>query len=424
MIIANPSNKYNFKQWVSRFKREKSLAILSLLRYFGLRGGLLSLMFIRATSIFALAGCFFGCAAQVTTQPPSVPPQPVLLPDLTILDISLSGTGRVEVTISNVGKGFARYGVGSLLVYVDGQMKWRNSLAALPDQTFLTPGGRVLYTTPVQLVGRHEIRAVVVNEKKLVEENEANNVFVKVLGKEKIEVKPVVPAPIIGEKKTPKKVLDGLPAGPDIVVKDLDLSEDLELMIILSNAGQVDLRKDVIFQIQIFVNDQKISEFDHFIREVLKANSGNRYIIDPPFYVGITGISKVKVAISPELSSDDIRLKNNVLERTFVIFPFRIGPQRREEFSFPLLPARPRVGGQTEKVKIEARWEESSSSLMLSFKKSRGIKGVPTLSGKSPLKLEFPIAPEEIEKENDWSICITNHAEKKVEGHLIIQHPW
>jgi len=370
-----------------------------------------------------LAGCFFGCAAQVTTQPPSAPPQPVLLPDLTISDISLSGTGKVEVTISNVGKGFASYGVGSLVVYVDGQMKWRDSLGALPDHTFLTPGARVLYSTPVQLVGRHEVQAVLDNENKIVEENEANNVFVKILGKEKTEAKPVVPAPIIGEKKTPKRVLDSLPAGPDIVVKDLDLTEDLELTIILSNAGEVDLRKDVIFQIQIFVNDQKISEFDHFIPEVLKANFANRYIIDPPFYVGITGISKVKVSISPELSSDDIRLKNNVLERTFIIFPFRIGPQRKEEFSFSLFPARPRGEGQTEKVKIEARWEESSSSLMLSFKKSGRIKGLPTLSGKSPLKLEFPIPLEEIEKENVWSICMTNLAEKKVEGHLIIQHP-
>jgi hypothetical protein len=377
-------------------------------------------MFIRGTTIFALAGCFVGCAAQVATQPLSAPPQPVLLPDLTISDISLSGTSKVEVMISNVGKGFASYGVGSLVLYVDGQMKWRGSLGTLPDQIFLRPRGRVLYTTPVELVGKHKVQAVVDNEKKMVEENEANNVFMKVLGKEKEDAKRILPAPII-KKKSPKK--DGLPAGPDVVVKDLDLNEDLELMIILSNAGEVDLRKDVTFQIQIFVDDQEISKFDHFIREVLKANFGNRYIIDPPFYFGITGISKVKVSISPELSSDDIRLKNNALERTFIIFPFRIGPQRKEEFSFSLSLPRPRGEGQTEKVKIEARWEESSSCLVLSFKKSGNIKGIPTLSGKSPLKLEFPIPLEEIEKENVWSICITNLAEKKVEGHLIIQHP-
>jgi hypothetical protein len=422
MVIANPSNKYNFKQWVSRFTREKSLAIRCLLRYFCFQGGQIYFMFIRATTIFALGGCFFGCAAQVTTQPPSAPPQPVLLPDLTISDISLSGIGKVEVTISNVGKGFASYGVGSLLVYVDGQIKWSVSLGTLPDQTFLRPGGRVLYTTPVQLVERRKVQAVVDNEKKMVEENEANNVLMKILGKEKAEAKPIVPAPIV-EKNPPKKVLLALPAGPDIVVKDLDLTEDLELMIILSNAGEVDLRKDVTFHVQIFVNDQEISEFDHFIPEVLKANFANRYIIDPPFYLGITGISKVRVSISPELSSDDIRLKNNILERTFIIFPFRIGSQRKEEFSFSLSPARPRGEGPPEKVKIEARWEESSSSLMLSFKTSGSIKGTPTLSGKSPLKVEFPIPLEEVQKESVWSIFVTNLTEKKVEGHLIIQHP-
>src|SRR4030042_6391697 len=141
-------------------------------------------MFKGATAIFAVSIFLFSCAAQVTTQPPSAPPQPVLLPDLTISDISLSGIGKGEVMISNVGKGFARYGGGSLVVYVDGQMKWRDSLGTLPDQTFLRPGGRALYTTPVQLVGRHEVQAVVDNVKKMVEENEANKVFMKVLGKE------------------------------------------------------------------------------------------------------------------------------------------------------------------------------------------------------------------------------------------------
>jgi hypothetical protein len=171
------------------------------------------------------------------------------------------------------------------------------------------------------------------------------------------------------------------------------------------------------------VNNQKISEFDHFIPEVLKANFGNRYIIDPPYQVGIAGISKVKVSISPKLSSDDIRLENNVLERTFIIFPFKIGPQGREEFSFSFSAPRPQEEGQTEKVKTGARWEGSSSSLMLSFKKSGNINGMPTLSGKSPLKVEFPIPFEEVQKESVWSIFVTNLVDKKVEGHLIIQHP-
>ena len=463
-----------------------------------------------AITIFAFSIFLFSCAAQVTTQPPPAPPQSVLLPDLTISDISLGETGKVEVMISNIGKGPAPYRVGSLVIYVNGHLKWRDSLGTLPDQTFLQPGGFVLYTTPVELVGRHEVRAVVDNEAQMVEENEANNVFIKVLGKEILEVKPLLPdltitdlflnpqrklavtianvgdsplplgggnlkiivdgslkgsytlgslsnqsfLPMKGsitlttpltlvgrheidaqvdfthgvkesnaENNSLKKILDGAPFGPDIVVKDLDLTEDLELMIILSNAGEVDLRKDVTFRFRILVNDRKISEFDHLISEALKANFGNRYLMDPPYRVGIGGISKVKVSISPKLPSDDIRLENNVLERTFIIFPFRIGPQGREEFSFSFSAPRPQGDGQTEKVKTEARWEGGSSSLMLSFKKSGTLKGIPTLSGKSPLKVEFPIPSEEVQKENVWSVLLTNLIDKKVEGHLIIQHP-
>jgi archaellum component FlaG (FlaF/FlaG flagellin family) len=480
------------------------------MRYFGSKGGSILFMFKGAIAIFAFSIFLFSCAVQVITQPPPAPPQPVLLPDLTISDISLGETGKVEVMISNIGKGSAPYRVGSLVIYVDGHLKWRDSLGTLPDQTFLQPGGFVLYTTPVELVGRHEVRAVVDNDDQMVEENEANNVFIKVLGKEILEVKPLLPdltitdlflnpqrklavtianvgdsplplgggnlkiivdgslkgsytlgslsnqsfLPMKGsitlttpltlvgrheidahvdftsgvkesneENNSLKKILDGAPFGPDIVVKNLDLTEDLELMIILSNAGEVDLRKDVTFRFRILVNDRKISEFDHFISVALKANFGNRYLIDPPYGVGIAGISKVKVSISPKLPSDDIRLENNVLERTFIIFPFKVGPQGREEFSFSFSAPRPQGDGQTEKVKTEARWEGGSSSLMLSFKKSGTIKGIPTLSGKSPLKVEFPISFEEVQKESVWNVLITNLIDKKVEGHLIIQHP-
>jgi hypothetical protein len=60
---------------------------------------------------------------------------------------------------------------------------------------------------------------------------------------------------------------------------------------------------------------------------------------------------------------------------------------------------------------------------MLSFRKSGSTTGISTLSGKSPLKVEFPISSEEAQKESIWIISITNLVEKKVEGHLIIQHP-
>jgi hypothetical protein len=472
-------------------------------------------MFKGAIAIFAFSIFLFNCAKPNTAPTPSgspqlVPPQPVLLPDLTISDISLNEGGKVEVRISNIGRGPAPHPFGSLMIYVDGHLKWKDSLATLPDQTFLQPGGFILYTTPVVLVVKHEVRAVVDLEGMIIEENEENNVVTKILGKEKLEPKTLLPdltitdlflnprkklavtianigdspLPLDGgnlkilvdgslkgsytlrslseasflppkgsitldtpmtfvgrheidaridfpqgvkesneENNTLKKFLNGLPIGPDIVVKDIDLTEDLELLIILSNAGEVDLRKGVIFQIRILVNERKISEFNHFMGEALKANFGNHYPIEPPYRVGITGISRVKVSISPKLPSDDIRLENNVLERTFIIFPFKIGPHGREEFSFSFSTSRPQGESQAEKVRTEARWEGGSSSMMLSFKKSGTLKGIPTLSGKSPLKVDFSIPFEEIQKENVWSVLVTNLVDKKVEGHLIIQHP-
>jgi hypothetical protein len=493
--------------------------------YFSFQGGSISFMFKGAIATFAFSIFLFSCAAQVTTQPPPVIPsspsapsppspislpEPVFLPDLTISDISLSEAGKVEIVISNMGKGMVPSGVGSLVIYVDGDAKWRDSLTILPDQKFLQPGGSVIYTTPVELIGRHEVKAVVDDETKIDEENKGNNVLTKVLGKEKLEVKPLLPDLIITdlflnpqrkltvtianigdgplplgegnlkimvdgslkgsytlrslsdqpflpmkgsitlttpvtlvgrheidvhvdfsrgvkesneENNSLRKLLEGLPIGPDIVVKDLDLTEDLELSIILSNAGEVDLRKGVTFRVRIRVNERKISEFDHFISEVLRANFGNRYIIDPPYGIGIAGISRVKVSISPKLSSDDVRLGNNVMERTFIIFPFRIGAQGREEFSFSFSSSRPQGDSETEKIKAEARWEGGASSLMLSFKKPGTGKGIPTLSGKSPLKVEYPIPFEEFQKGGVWSIFVTNLVDKKVEGHLIIQHP-
>jgi hypothetical protein len=483
-------------------------------------------MYKGAIAIFALYAIVFGCAAQVATPPQSPPAPPVqplvpetvptserkpaLLPNLTILDISLSKTGKIEVMLSNRGEVPAPYGVGSLTIYVDGLLKWKESLGTLPDQTFLEPGGTTLYTTPVELVGKHEVQAVLDKEEKTVEKEELRKVFPKASEKDTLESKPLLPDGAItdlfltprrelavtifnsGESPLPlgdgnlkilvdgalkgsyalrrlsdqsflpvkgtitlttplmltgrheveahlgfpiemketnrennhlRRILEGALVGPDIVIKQLELTEDFELVIILSNAGQVDLRKGAIFQVQVFVNDQKMSEFDHFISEALKANLKNRYTVAPPYQVGIAGISKLKVSITPELPSDDVRLENNVLERTFIIFPFQIKPQGKEEFSFTFLAPRIRNRAQAEKVTVEARWEWGGSSLRLSFKKSGDADVIPTLTGKSPLRIEFPIPYEEAQKENFWSVFITNVIRKKVEGHLIIQHP-
>jgi hypothetical protein len=320
-----------------------------------------------------------------------------LLPDLAIIDLFLTPRKTVAVTVTNSGDSPLSLGEGNLKILVDGSLKGSYALRSLSDQASLPVKGTMTLTTPLVLVGRHEVDAHVGFPKELKESNEENNHL--------------------------RKVLEGPPAGPDIVVKQLELTEDLELMIVLSNAGEVDLRKGAIFQIHVSVNDQKMSEFDHFISEALRANSKNRYIIAPPYQVGIAGISRVKVSISPELPSDDIRIENNVIERTFIIFPFNIKPQGKEEFSFSFLTPRFLSKAQTEKVTIEARWEWGGSSLRLSFKKSGSVDGIPTLTGKSPLKVEFPIPFEESQKENVWSVFITNLIRKKVEGHLIVQHP-
>jgi hypothetical protein len=319
-----------------------------------------------------------------------------LLPDLSITDLFLNPRRKLAITIANNGDGPLPLGGGNLKIMVDGALKGSYTLGSLSDQSFLPSKGNITLTTPLTLVGRHEIDARVDFAHGLKESDLENNSL--------------------------KKILDGLPIGPDIVVKDLDLTEDLELVVILSNAGEVDLRKGVTFRIRIFVNGQKISEFDHFIPETLKANFGSRTLIDPPYRVGIGGISKVKVSIAPKLSSDDIRLENNVLERTFIIFPFRVAPHGREEFSFSFSASGPQGEGQTERVKTEARWEGGGSLITLSIKKLGVLQGTPTFAGRNSLKAEISI-PDGVQDENVWSIFVANLVDKKVEGQLIIQHP-
>jgi len=326
-----------------------------------------------------------------------IPEASFLLPDLTITNLFLNPKKRLAVTIANIGNSPLSMGLGNLKIFMDGQLKESYGLNSLSDQPFLQPKEHITFTTSLTVRGRREVQAHVETSHEMRELNKENNHL--------------------------ERVLEGLPIGPDILIKDLDLTEDFELCIILSNEGEVDLRRGVTFRIRVFVNGLKISEFDHFTSEVLKANFGNCYTIDPPYRVGISGTSKVKVSISPKLPSDDIRLENNILKRTFIIFPLRMTPQAKQEFSFSVSSYRLKDDGQSEKVKAEVRWEGGGSSLMLSFRGPEHIKSVPTFSGKSPLKVEFPIHFEEAQKERLWRVSVTNLVEKKVEGHLIIQHP-
>jgi len=335
--------------------------------------------------------------------PPPVPPRlevpeaPLLLPDLTITNLFLNPKKRLSVTLANIGNSPLPMGLGNLKIFMDGKLKGSYRLDSLSDQLFLQPKENVTLTTSLTVRGRREVQAHIETSHEMRGLSKENNYL--------------------------ERVLEGLPIRPEVVIKDLDLTEDLELCIILSNEGEVDLRRGVTFRIRVFVNGLKISEFDHFTSDVLKANFGNRYTIDPPYRVGISGTSKVKVSISSKLPPDDIRLEKNILERTFIIFPLRMTPQEKREFSFSVPCPRLKDDGQSEKVKAEVRWEGGSSSLMLSFKGPEHIESVPTFSGKSPLKVEFPIHSEETRKERLWRISVINLIEKKVEGHLIIQHP-
>ena len=135
-------------------------------------------MLERATTILALATFLFSCATQVATQPPSAPqvssppPQPVLLPRPHHFRyfFKRNWKGRGD-DFEYLERGLLHMVLGSLAIYVDGLLKWKDSLGALPDQSFLKPGGTTLYTTPVELVGRHEVRAVLDKEEKTVEED-------------------------------------------------------------------------------------------------------------------------------------------------------------------------------------------------------------------------------------------------------------
>lgn len=398
-------------------------------------------MFRGAIYLLAFSTFLFGCATQMTYQPPPAPSQPVALPeptisenslsekeiksekeeiragihkeeklvskletsreslllaDIAITNLSLNPKGRLVVTIANIGKSPLPLGAGYLRIFLDGQLKKSYTLNRLSDRPFLPSKESISFTTSLSITGRHEIHAHIDTGQEIRELNKENNDL--------------------------RRILEGPPIGPDIMVKDLALTEDLELSIILSNAGAVDLRKGVTLQIRIFVNGRKISEFEHFTSDTLKANSANHYTVDPPYRVGLNGISRVKISISTSIPSHDICLENNTLEKTFIIFPFRIGPQGREEFSFSVPPPHSKNGGQAGKVRAEARWDGGGSPLMLSFRGSGNFKSGPKISGKSPLKLEFPIHFGGVQKENVWKVSVTNLMEKKAEGHLIIQH--
>lgn len=338
------------------------------------------------------AGSPAGPVLPLPIAPPGTPVKSISLPDLAITNLWLTPQRRLTVTMANIGEGpLPTEVVVKLKIYVDDQLKGIYRLDTLPEPLFLLPKENFNFTTPLTIFGRHEVQAFLEIDQG-IQERDSENIRLK-------------------------KVLEGLPIGPDILIKDLDLTEDLDLIIVLSNGGETDLRRGTTLRVRIDVDNRKISEFDHFISEPLKANFGNRYVIDPPYAVKISESSKVKVLISPKSSFDDIRLINNTLKRNFVLFPFKIEAQGRQEFSFSLSSSRPGETGPVKKLKAELRWEGGAAPLMLSF------GGLSPTKGKTPLKVEVPIRIEPARKKKVWRVVITSFSEKRVEGHLIFQHP-
>jgi hypothetical protein len=342
----------------------------------------------------------FERVVRLPSPPPKKPEKPepmLLLPDLAITDLSLNRQRRLTLTLANVGNGPFPLRSGTLKLFVDGILKGSYSLNSLSDKNYLLPQESITHASSLTLMGRHDVYARIDIDPGVNEINPENNGL--------------------------KKILEGLPVGPDLVIQEIELTEDLELSILLSNTGEGELRKGATLQVRVFLNDRKVSEFDHFISEPLRPFSGNRYVVEPPYRIRIDGNSKVRVSISPKGASDDIRLDNNTLEQYFTFYSFKLEPQKSQEYSFSPFSNPLRKRGQKEKVKAEVRWDGGEFPLRLSLKGPGNLKKSPTISGGSPLKLQVPIEDGKNRGRHPWRISVANLLEKKVEGVLIIQTP-
>lgn len=325
------------------------------------------------------------------------PKESLRLPDIAVSKIFLKQKRRLYATLTNLGTAPFPMESGGLSLFIDGQLEKQIALKSLSEMGQLPPQESITLALPFSLYQRREVGVRVDTSEEVGEANRENNFL--------------------------KQTLEGAPMGPDIIVSDFDLNDDLELMILLSNVGEVDLRKGVTFRIRIFLNDRKISDFEHFISEEIKAHLKNHYLLLPPYRVTIRGGTRVKVSLSPKVRSDDIRTENNVLERRFIIFPFQIGGHEREQFSF-LIP-RPSLKEEDPpgKIKMKVRWVGQSDPLKFSFEGSEGGRTLLDTAGTSPVKVEWPLLMGHSEKESYWRVSVTNPMDKRAEGHLIVQYP-
>ena len=215
----------------------------------------------------------------------------------------------------------------------------------------------------------------------------------------------------------------GVPVGVDLLTKDLGLTEDMGLYITISNAGDVDLPKGSTLRVRIFVNEKKLSDFEHLAAKDLKVRSGSRYMVQPPYPIVIEGIALVKAAIWPTLPLQDIEPRNNTLVRNILVYPFRIEPKGKQDFSFSIVRPRMKNDDSKDKVRTEVRWDGDRFPLKLSFKGSGRMREDRSVSGKSPLRMEVPISFEEPQDNETCLVSVTNPLKQKIVGHVIIQHP-
>lgn len=330
-------------------------------------------------------------------KPPEPLPERLSLPDLAVKDLSLKKKRQLLATVANVGTIPFQMDHVVLNLSVDGRLEGRYPWELLSSKKELHPQESIHLSLPFSIIGRREVEIRVEPPAGRIELDRTNNQF--------------------------KKILDGLPLGPDLTIKDFSLTEDLELMILLCNEGEIDLRKGVTLRVRIYLNDRKVSDFEHYVSEELRARSQTIYTLNPPYRIQLKGSSRVRVSLTPKLRQDDIFLENNALERRFIIFPFQLGGQGREQFSFIIARPSPKEENLSELVKMELRWEMATSPLQLSFRESEGMKDPLYFTGKSPLKVEWPLPPFEIQRESHWMVSVNNLFENRVEGHLIIQHP-
>jgi hypothetical protein len=328
---------------------------------------------------------------------PEEPSELLSYPDLTISRLDLSPDRKLVIHIVNIGDEPSPLREATVRIYVDGIVKGSYSLGSLRERSHLSPKEEMLITTSVAIIGRHEVYAYIEPDPESKEKNLHNNGL--------------------------RKRLESLPIGPDLLVKAFDLSEDFDLTIFLSNAGELELPKETTLRIRIYMNGQKVSEFDHFISEPLKPDLEGRYVIDPPYRVKVSANSRVKVVISPRQRKDDVRPENNSLEKHFSIFPFKIEPQTSQEFSLDLSHPDLKESRRGEIMKAEVRWDGGGAPLKLSLKGGANLRRISPINGKSPLKLEVPIEEGPNRKGKVWRFSIANMMEKKAEGHLIVQSP-